>query len=355
MGTAGRATVRQAPGDAMALDVTEHVPDVLIRYSSDGRVEWVSPSVESVFGYTPSELVGTRTRLSAPGERVSVSEEFGRAIASGVQVLRTRRRAQRADGTVIWTDTAARFVRDSQGRLASIVAVIRDVTGLVDPAGRPTDTACAVSHVVLAMADGDARRHLAWEFAGSGACVEVTDGGEDEVARLILECGPDVCLVDPHRLGDPRRGVRRLVGVAAGVPVLVVLDPHDDATFVGALSQGARGVVLRDRPQDVRRAVCAALAGEVAVPRPLTATLVAALRCHDLTQHGKGRLAQLTDRERLILDLVAQGLSTRQIAEELVVAPVTVRSHIAAAVHKLGVGTRAEAADVVRRLTLESD
>ena len=87
------------------------------------------------------------------------------------------------------------------------------------------------------------------------------------------------------------------------------------------------------------------LAGEVAIPRALVGPVVEEIR--DRHAHRRSLLneeegSQLTSREWQVLALLRQGLGTGEIADRLVVSPVTVRTHVKAIVHKLGFDSRGE-------------
>ena len=106
------------------------VEDVLIRYAPDGTVEWASPSLETAFGYLPSDVVGTPLRLVPPDEPDIAAAALREAVARRKSVVRTRSRAQGKDGEGRWIDTMARLVWSGDD-LVCAVASIRDVTALV--------------------------------------------------------------------------------------------------------------------------------------------------------------------------------------------------------------------------------
>ena len=89
--------------------------------------------------------------------------------------------------------------------------------------------------------------------------------------------------------------------------------------------------------------LCSVLAGQAAVPRGLVGALVEELRDHTArrrTLAAEGDAGVLTSREWEIVDLLRHGLTTREIATRLVLSPVTVRTHVNAAVRKLSAGDR---------------
>jgi len=125
--------------------------------------------------------------------------------------------------------------------------------------------------------------------------------------------------------------------------ILTVSDAEDD--MASALRAGARGYLLKDmEPEDVADAILRAVRGETVVAPVMTMKLV------DLLQPGKeGRpkealLRQLTEREREILDHLAQGMSNKAIAKTLDISYDTVKLHVRHILAKLNLSSRVEAA-----------
>ena len=120
-----------------------------------------------------------------------------------------------------------------------------------------------------------------------------------------------------------------------------------DEDLFDSLRAGAAGYLLKDmNPERLPRALVAVLEGEAALPRRLVARLIDEFR-----ERGRRRRAQLpsggavdlTSREWEVLDLIRQRYSTAQIASRLFISEGTVRSHVAAILHKLGVPDRESA------------
>jgi DNA-binding NarL/FixJ family response regulator len=178
-------------------------------------------------------------------------------------------------------------------------------------------------------------------------CAEVATAAAAVEAAVRLQ--PDVALLD---IQMPGNGVDAARDIAASVPdvaVVMLTVSRDDGDLFAALRAGARGYLLKDiDPDRLAPALEGVLAGEAALPRGLVARLIDEFRSRD-EQSGRrvGRLAQLSDREWEILDLMRQGLPTGEIATKLFVAPVTVRTHVSAILRKLQVTTRAEAVQAV--------
>ncbi len=118
------------PGAAELL--LAHSSDALIWYGLDGTIRWASPALERVFGWRPSDVIGTAFRLAPPDDRERSRAEVVAAIERGDRDVTVRSRAQHADGSVGWVDTAIAFIRDEGGAAVGSVASIRDVTAEVE-------------------------------------------------------------------------------------------------------------------------------------------------------------------------------------------------------------------------------
>jgi DNA-binding NarL/FixJ family response regulator len=171
--------------------------------------------------------------------------------------------------------------------------------------------------------------------------------------QAALRERPDVCLLD---IRMPGGGLAAAWEIAARLPqtkIVMLTVSDDDADLVGAVRAGADGYLLKTMNfQRLPDALDGVWSGEAAMPRILVARLLGHF-------HGKEprwrKLAtddrvgsRLTSREWEVLEMLAQGLATREIARKLVLSPSAVRVHIAAVVRKLGVRDRAAAVDLFR-------
>jgi DNA-binding NarL/FixJ family response regulator len=173
---------------------------------------------------------------------------------------------------------------------------------------------------------------------------EAADGVEAlEVAR---ETRPDVVLMDIRmpRL-DGLTATERLLA-AAEPPRVVVLTTFDQNEYVvRAMRAGAYGFLLKDAPASrLVTAVRAAASGEALIEPAITRRLLERFAAPDAAPVPlPASLRTLTDRETEVLRLVARGLSNAEIAEELVVAETTVKTHVARVLTKLGLRDRVQA------------
>jgi two-component system nitrate/nitrite response regulator NarL len=183
--------------------------------------------------------------------------------------------------------------------------------------------------------------------------VVVAEGGDGEgaVAHAVAH-QPDLVLLDLHMPGGG--GIAATAAITAAVPgtsVVILTVSRDDEDLLAALKAGAVGYLLKDMdPARLGEALLGVLRGEAAIPRDLVSRVVDAYRGRgDRSIRSSGdRLVNLSEREHEILLLLADGLSTADIAGRLVVAPVTVRTHISTALKKLQVSDREAAIRLVR-------
>jgi DNA-binding NarL/FixJ family response regulator len=177
--------------------------------------------------------------------------------------------------------------------------------------------------------------------------IEVVGEAADGVAALdvVAAASPHVVLMDLRMPGGG--GLEATAAVVSRWPdvavVVLTMDEDDDSVFA-ALRAGARGYLLKEADgEDVQRALLAVARGE-AVFGPRVAQRVVAF----FSQARGGAAAatpfpQLTDREREVLGLLAQGLDNASIARRLVLSEKTVRNRVSDVLAKLHARTRAEA------------
>ena len=163
-------------------------------------------------------------------------------------------------------------------------------------------------------------------------------------ARPLLAERPDVLVMDLNLPGpDGIEAIRCLRDEGLQIPIiaLTMSDAEDD--MAAALRAGARGYLLKSmEPGEVIDAIARAARGEVVVAPAMTAKLV---RLLDGKPDSSGSLmAQLTPREREILDCLTRGKSNKAIAQELDISVDTVKLHVRNVLTKLNLSSRVEAA-----------
>jgi DNA-binding NarL/FixJ family response regulator len=159
---------------------------------------------------------------------------------------------------------------------------------------------------------------------------------------------PDVVVMDIRMpVMDGVEATRRLTEPGLGeAPRVLVLTTFDtDEHVVEALRAGASGFLLKDvTPADFVAAIRVVASGEALIAPSVTRRLLERfVQAAPSADAGRDRLVgQLTEREREVLELVAQGLSNREIAERLVLAEPTVKTHVSHLLLKLDLRDRAQ-------------
>jgi len=186
---------------------------------------------------------------------------------------------------------------------------------------------------------------LTLESSGFDVCAEVADG--PAAIQAAIDQRPDICLLDINMPGNGIVAAGEIVNhVPETLVVMLTVSRSEDDLF-NALRVGAVGYLLKDTdPQRLPFALRGVLEGEAALPRNLTAKVIDQFR-----ERGRRRRlpligsrgAQLTSREWEVLHLMADGLTTAQLAERLNISQVTVRRHVSSILQKLQVPDRATA------------
>jgi DNA-binding NarL/FixJ family response regulator len=206
----------------------------------------------------------------------------------------------------------------------------------------------------ILVADDDAllRAGLA-VILGTAADLEVVAEAGDglEAVRLCLERAPDLVLMDVRMPGiDGIEATRRLVAARPEVKILILTTFHDDDYVSGALRAGASGFLLkRASPERLLDAIRTVAAGEALLDPLVTRRLISrflatgAATAPEPPAEVRQQLQRLTERERQVLLLVAQGRSNAEIADLLVIAESTAKTHVKRVLAKIDAHDRAQA------------
>ena len=152
---------------------------------------------------------------------------------------------------------------------------------------------------------------------------------------------PEVVLLDVNMPGSGIAAARTLAAEMPSAAVVMLTVSRDDGDLFEALRAGARGYLLKDiDPERLPHALRGVLDGEAALPRNLVARLMEEFRQRERVQGQRASVAGLTDREWEVLNRLAEGFTTAQIAERMAVAPVTVRSYVSTLLRKLNVDSK---------------
>ena len=174
----------------------------------------------------------------------------------------------------------------------------------------------------------------------------VGEAADGEVALAqAATLAPDVILMDIHMPGlNGIEATRCLLAQQPGLGVIMVTMLEDDASLFAAMRAGARGYVLKGAHHDDILQAIRAVAGGQAVFGPGVAARLIGLFQHLGPANPAGEaLPELSDREREVLQLMAHGASSKEIAAKLVISLKTVSNHITSIFSKLQVVDRAEA------------
>ena len=171
---------------------------------------------------------------------------------------------------------------------------------------------------------------------------EATSG--EEAVALAEQQQPDVILMDIQMPGiNGIEATRLILHTSPHIRILMVTMSEDDASVFTAMRAGARGYVLKDaQKDDMLRAIRAVGRGE-AIFSPAVATRLIDFFAAPRPAVPPQAFPDLTDRERAILNLIAQGHNNPEIAARLVLSPSTVRNYVSNIFGKLQVADRAQA------------
>jgi two-component system response regulator DevR len=168
-------------------------------------------------------------------------------------------------------------------------------------------------------------------------------GLAQEAARRIPAVRPDVAILD-GRLPDGT-GIdvcREIRSREPATKALILTSYDDDEAVIAAIMAGAAGYVLKQvRGSDLVDTVRRVAAGQSMLDPQVTAQVLERVRNGPAVDP---RLAQLTAQEQRILGLIGQGMTNRQIAEEMFLAEKTVKNYVSALLAKLGLNSRTQAA-----------
>jgi len=178
-------------------------------------------------------------------------------------------------------------------------------------------------------------------------------GSLERAEILISSESPDVLLLD-HRLpdGDGVSAIPRLLALRPSMAVVVLTASAAEHVMVAAIEAGVSGFVSKTRGLgELTTAVRAAAAGEAVISPEMLSRLLPRF------QRGRSGVARvtLTEREREVLGLVAEGLTNAAIAERLTVSVHTVRNHVANLSGKLGASSKLESLAIAVREGLLPD
>ena len=205
--------------------------------------------------------------------------------------------------------------------------------------------------VVLAEPDAatSAGLRMALEAAAFDIVAEARTA--DEAVDAALHRGPQAVIVAGDLPGGWESAVLRIARERPAIALVVMAHRVDGEELLSAVLAGATGYLDKGmQPERLPAAINGVLAGEVALPRQLTRHLLAELRRRDhrrvvVEAHAR---TTLSNREWEMLQMLAEGCTTADMASRLGISPITVRRHVSSLMTKLGVSTRADAIALIR-------
>jgi DNA-binding NarL/FixJ family response regulator len=202
---------------------------------------------------------------------------------------------------------------------------------------------------VLIADDDDLMRAGLVELLSGDPSIEIV--GEASTGREAVERArrlePDVVLMDVRMPDlDGIEATRELTRAARDTSVLILTTFEQDDYVFGALRAGASGFLLkRTRPEELIAAVHTIAAGDSLLSPSITRRVIDRMAQQPTPElHARAKLDELTPREREVLQLIARGLSNREIASALVVEESTIRTHVKGILTKLELRNRVQIA-----------
>lgn len=207
--------------------------------------------------------------------------------------------------------------------------------------------------LTVVVADDHTRfRALVRSALEADGCVVVSEAAsaEDAVAAC-LEHQPDVALLDIHMPGSGIRAAHEISARHRGTAVVMLTASAEEDDLFASLRAGASGYLLKDTdPASLAASLRATLAGEAALTPRLLMRVLDEFRAPTRARFRRGskEASRLSAREWEVMELLAGGASTEDVANSLFLSPTTVRVHVSTVLKKLRVSSREEAIRLLR-------
>ncbi|WP_405057641.1 response regulator transcription factor [Kribbella sp. NBC_01505] len=171
---------------------------------------------------------------------------------------------------------------------------------------------------------------------------EAADG--EKAVELALQLRPDVVLMDVQMPGmDGITATQKIVAADAGKVIILTTFDRDDYLFE-SLGAGASGFLLKNTaPEDLVEAIEVVHLGHALLAPEVTRRVIKRFAGGGERVYRPDLIADLTDREREVLGLIARGLTNTEIANQLYVGEATVKTHVSRVLLKLGLRDRVQA------------
>lgn len=167
----------------------------------------------------------------------------------------------------------------------------------------------------------------------------------EQALELIARQRPDIALVDIRLPGTNGIELCQMTSERHPETAVIILTTFTEESLVAQCIQaGARGFLVKDIERlDLKRSIRAVARGEAAIDTKVTASVLAQLRRSPAPAEAASTPDLLSSQQLVILRLVAQGLSSREIATQLYLSENTVKGYVQEILHRLGVKNRTEA------------
>ncbi len=170
-------------------------------------------------------------------------------------------------------------------------------------------------------------------------------GSRDDAVRIAKDTVPDVMLLDIQLPGGGLEAARLIMGLQAGIKIVILTASEDEEHVSAALEAGASGYVLKGiSGGELVRTVQAVQNGDTYVTPDLAARMLKSINRRSVDKKVEKDLFALTPREEDILDCVSIGQTNKEIAIRLNIGEKTVKHYMTNIMHKLQVRNRVEAA-----------
>ncbi|MGJ0558333.1 response regulator [Methylocystis sp.] len=188
-------------------------------------------------------------------------------------------------------------------------------------------------------------------FLESSGDIEVVgeSGSAQDATNRIPALKPDVAILDARLPDGSGIEVCRAVrSVDPSINALILTSYDDDEALFAAIMAGAAGYVLKEiRSADLLETVRRVAAGQSMIDPALTARVLERVRNPSTTAP---ELAELTDQEMKLLEYITEGLTNKEIGEQMFLAEKTVKNYVSSVLAKLGVERRTQAAVIAAKL-----
>jgi len=166
-----------------------------------------------------------------------------------------------------------------------------------------------------------------------------------EAVEKVGACQPDVILMDIDMpVCSGLNAVKMIHSEMSNIPIVMLTVSDDDQDLFKAIKNGAKGYLLKNlEPKELYEMLLGVLRGEAPLTGIMAAKILQELRTPQST--GEGEVEEtLTERERDVLKLIAEGMSNKEIAEQLCITENTVKVHVRTTLEKLQLRNRVQAA-----------